>query len=42
MAAYTEPSVMWERENGLLRSWNMMSDGSVLASLEDAESVISF
>ena len=33
---------MWERQNGVLRSWNMMSDGSVLASLEDGDSAISF
>ena len=35
IAAYTEPSVYWERTNGIARSWNLMSDGTVLASLED-------
>ena len=35
IAAYTEPSVYWERTNGVARSWNLMSDGTTLASLED-------
>lgn len=38
IAAYTEPSVYWERTHGIARSWNLMSDGSVLASLEDLTS----
>lgn len=38
IAAYTEPSVYWERVNGIARSWNVMSDGRVLASLEDLNS----
>ena len=40
IAAYTEPSVYWERSNGLCRSWNLMADRSVMASLEDKESRI--
>lgn len=40
IAAYTEPSVGWERSNGLLRSWNFMSDGKCLASLEDFDSLV--
>jgi hypothetical protein len=35
VAAYTEPSLFWERSRGLARSWNVMSDGTCLASLED-------
>ncbi|NTX17037.1 radical SAM protein [Myxococcus sp. CA056] len=38
VAAYTEPSVGWERTHRLVRSWNLMSDGSCLASLEDPAS----
>lgn len=38
IAAYTEPSVFWERSHGLCRSWNVMADKSVLASLEDKTS----
>ena len=40
VAAYTEPSVCWERQNGLCRSWNLMSDGRCLASLEDRNSLV--
>lgn len=40
VAAYTEPSVHWERANGIARSWNIMANGDVLASLEDADSRI--
>ncbi|BDS06832.1 hypothetical protein NT6N_18720 [Oceaniferula spumae] len=40
IAAYTEPSVYWERTNGVARSWNLMSDGTLLASLEDLNSHI--
>ena len=40
IAAYTEPSVHWERSNGLVRSWNAMADGQVLASLEDSHSKV--
>ena len=39
-AAYTEPSLYWERSQGLARSWNIMSDGTVLASLEDKDSQV--
>ena len=39
-AAYTEPSLWWERANGIARSWNLMSDGRCLASLEDRASEI--
>jgi hypothetical protein len=35
VAAYTEPSLFWERTRGVARSWNVMADGSCLASLED-------
>lgn len=38
VAAYTEPSVFWERTNGLVRSWNLMAEGDCLASLEDPNS----
>jgi pyruvate-formate lyase-activating enzyme len=40
VAAYTEPSLFWERSHGLARSWNVMADGSCLASLEDRNSAI--
>jgi hypothetical protein len=35
VAAYTEPSLFWERTRGIARSWNVMSDGRCHASLED-------
>lgn len=38
VAAYTEPSVGWERTRGIVRSWNVMSDGACFASLEDPAS----
>jgi hypothetical protein len=38
VAAYTEPSVGWERTQGLVRSWNALADGTCLASLEDPAS----
>jgi len=38
VAAYTEPSLFWERVHGIARSWNVMADGSCLASLEDRRS----
>jgi organic radical activating enzyme len=40
VAAYTEPSLYWERSHGLARSWNVMADGACLASLEDRRSAI--
>jgi pyruvate-formate lyase-activating enzyme len=40
IAAYTEPSVLWELTNGLCRSWNLMADGRCLASLEDHRSEV--
>jgi pyruvate-formate lyase-activating enzyme len=40
VAAYAEPSLYWERSHGLARSWNVMSDGTCLASLEDRKSQI--
>ena len=40
VAAYTEPSLFWERSHGVARSWNLMSDGRCLASLEDRASEI--
>jgi pyruvate-formate lyase-activating enzyme len=39
-AAYTESSLFWERTHGIARSWNLMSDGRCLASLEDRASEI--
>lgn len=38
VAAYTEPSLFWERANGVARSWNLMADGTCLVSLEDPAS----
>jgi hypothetical protein len=40
VAAYTEPSVGWERTHGLVRSWNLLADGRCLASLEDPDSTL--
>jgi hypothetical protein len=40
VAAYTEPSLFWERTHGLARSWNVMADGRCLASLEDKRSEV--
>jgi len=40
VAAYTEPSLFWERSNGIARSWNVMADGKCFASLEDRGSAI--
>lgn len=40
VAAYTEPSVGWERTNGIARSWNIMADGKCFASLEDKNSLL--
>jgi len=40
VAAYTEPSLFWERRNGTARSWNVMADGRCLASLEDRASLV--
>lgn len=40
IAAYTEPSVGWERVNGVARSWNYMADNKCFASLEDGSSEI--
>jgi hypothetical protein len=40
IAAYTEPSLFWERAHGIARSWNLMSDGRCLVSLEDRVSEI--
>lgn len=41
VAAYTEPSVGWERAHGIARSWNLLADGRCLASLEDPASELS-
>jgi pyruvate-formate lyase-activating enzyme len=38
VAAYTEPSVGWERTHGQVRSWNLLSSGACMASLEDPAS----
>lgn len=40
IAAYTEPSLLWERSHGIARSWNLMADGRCLVSLEDRHSEI--
>ncbi|MCR9233364.1 MAG: radical SAM protein [bacterium] len=40
VAAYTEPSLLWELTHGLCRSWNIMADGRCLTSLEDRRSEI--
>ena len=40
VAAYTEPSLFWERTHCLARSWNVMSDHTCLASLEDRASAL--
>ncbi|CAN5874485.1 hypothetical protein BH11MYX4_BH11MYX4_39120 [soil metagenome] len=40
VAAYTEPSLFWERTHGVARSWNVMADGTCFASLEDRRSVV--
>lgn len=40
VAAYTEPSVMWELHNKICRSWNLMADGKCYASLEDRQSLL--
>jgi molybdenum cofactor biosynthesis enzyme MoaA len=41
VAAYTEPSLFWERSTGIARSWNIMADGQCLVSLEDPTSALS-
>jgi molybdenum cofactor biosynthesis enzyme MoaA len=41
IAVYTEPSVFWERSNGVCRSWNLMADGTCYANLEAKDSEIS-
>jgi len=40
VAAYTEPSLFWERTRGVARSWNVMTDGRCHVSLEDRASEI--
>ena len=40
IACYTEPSLYWEKINKLARSWNVMSDGTCYASLEDTNSIV--
>lgn len=42
IACYTEPSLYWERVNGVSRSWNLMSDSRLFVSLEDLNSQIDF
>jgi Radical SAM superfamily/4Fe-4S single cluster domain len=42
VAAYTEPSLFWERTVGVARSWNVLADGACYASLEDRASRLSF
>jgi molybdenum cofactor biosynthesis enzyme MoaA len=40
VAAYTEPSLFWERSHRVARSWNVMADGQCLVSLEDPSSAL--
>jgi organic radical activating enzyme len=40
IAAYTEPSLYWERTHGIARSWNLMASGKCLVSLEDRASTL--
>jgi pyruvate-formate lyase-activating enzyme len=40
VAFYYEPAPDWEKENRLCRSINLLSDGSVYASLEDSQSLL--
>ena len=40
IAAYTEPSLFWERTHGVARSWNVMSEGACYVSLEDRASLL--
>jgi len=42
VAAYTEPSLFWERTAGVARSWNLLADGVCYASLEDRASRLTF
>jgi len=42
VAAYSEPSLYWERNRGIARSWNVLADGRCHVSLEDRASEISF
>lgn len=41
VAAYTEPTLGWEKANGIARSWNYLSDNKCYVSLEDKQSNIS-
>lgn len=41
IAVYTEPSVFWEKSNGICRSWNLLADGKCYANLETKDSFIS-
>jgi hypothetical protein len=40
VAVYTEPSVFWERSQGICRSWNLMADGTCFANLETESSIV--
>jgi uncharacterized Fe-S cluster-containing radical SAM superfamily protein len=40
IAVYTEPSVYWEKTNKVCRSWNLMANGELYASLEDKKSIL--
>jgi molybdenum cofactor biosynthesis enzyme MoaA len=40
VAAYTEPSLLWELSSGTCRSWNLMADGRCFASLESRDSEV--
>lgn len=40
IAAYTEPSVYWERYHQIARSWNLLANGDCFVSLEDKKSLL--
>jgi hypothetical protein len=40
IAVYTEPSIYWERKNGVCRSWNYMADNKCYANLETKASLL--
>lgn len=40
IAVYTEPSVYWELTSKICRSWNLMANSELYASLEDKNSLL--
>jgi len=42
IAAYWEPTQAWEQENGICRSYNLLTDGKCYVSLEDKDSSIPY